>query len=219
MTSRLNLSDIFLLPNLMSLARVGLAPVIGYCLWRDNLAATLTACVLMLLAGLTDALDGWLARKRGQVTSLGIYLDPIADKVFAVILIGCLILWREMPLWLAAVIVGRDLFIVIGGILLRRQHPIDLPSNITGKYAFAYEVVLLGSYLLRFEFGIMMMTALTLIYIVLSFLGYIRVFAIVIRGGPVPIFKDRTIYKYMRLALVITVSTSYLIRLYLDLIR
>ena len=108
------------LPNLLSLSRVVLAPVIWYFLRLDTPGATATAAGLVILAGVTDGLDGYLARKMGGVTRLGIALDPIADKLFALLLVMGLILYRGFPIWLAAAVVARDAIILIGGLLLTR---------------------------------------------------------------------------------------------------
>jgi cardiolipin synthase len=77
------------LPNLLTLSRIGLIPVLLLLLYLNEPWARWTALVLFTLAGVTDWLDGYLARNRGQVSSIGRFLDPIADKllVSAVILL------------------------------------------------------------------------------------------------------------------------------------
>jgi cardiolipin synthase len=77
------------LPNLLTLSRIGLIPVLLLLLYLNEPWARWTALVLFTLAGITDWLDGYLARNRGQVSSIGRFLDPIADKllVSAVILL------------------------------------------------------------------------------------------------------------------------------------
>ncbi len=77
------------LPNLLTLSRIGLIPVLLLLLYLNEPWARWTALVLFTLAGVTDWLDGYLARNRGQVSSIGRFLDPIADKLLisAVILL------------------------------------------------------------------------------------------------------------------------------------
>jgi CDP-diacylglycerol--glycerol-3-phosphate 3-phosphatidyltransferase len=212
-------SELLRLPNLLSLSRIILAPVIGYFIIQDNHVSNLLAIGLLILAGITDGLDGYLARKRGEVSNLGIALDPIADKVLAAILVIFLILYREFPIWLAAVIVGRDLVIVAAGSILMRGRKIALPSNLTGKYAFTAIIVLLTSYLIRFEFGIVTATWLTLGLIVGSMISYSRVFMKVRNGEPPPVFNDKPIYRIIRIVLTTAYSIAVLLRLYLDVIR
>lgn len=207
------------LPNLLSLSRIPLAGAIGYFLWQGDGTSTLVATVLLVVAGITDGLDGYFARRSGQVTELGIALDPIADKIFAVILVICLIWFRDFPIWLAAAVVGRDLLILLGGLFLIDRKNVSLPSNLTGKYAFAWLAVLLASYVTRFEFGIRLLTPIVVILLVASTIGYARVFYFIRQGASPPVFKDRPWTRAIRLSLVVILSAMYLVRFYQDVIR
>jgi len=197
-------------PNLMSLFRVALAPVAVALLARPGRTAMLACAAVMVLAGITDALDGWMARRRGQVSDLGIALDPIADKLFAAALVIGLILYREFPIWLAAAILSRDLLILAVGMLLLRGRRVNLPSNLTGKYAFAAIAVLLASYVIRYPFGIHLSTWITIALLILSTVGYARVFLDVRAGRPVQPFDDRPLYRRLRIAAVMVVAAVYL---------
>ncbi len=189
----------FQIPNLVSLSRVALTPFVGYYLAQGDSRSTLICAGLLLLAGVTDGLDGYLARKLNQVSTLGIVLDPIADKIFAGILVILLILYRDFPIWLAAAIIGRDLLILVAGSILLRGRKVVIPSNITGKYAFGVMAFLLGSYVIRFQFGIEFTTWVTVALLILSTLTYARVFWHVRRGQAPPVFKDKTVYRLLRI--------------------
>lgn len=93
---------------------------------------------LMLVAVATDFLDGALARRSGQVTDLGKILDPLADKVCVDSMALALALWRDFPWWAAGVIVGRDLLILAGGLLLLRGTKAVPVSNLPGKAAVTF---------------------------------------------------------------------------------
>jgi CDP-diacylglycerol--glycerol-3-phosphate 3-phosphatidyltransferase len=211
---RLLSREILELPNLLSLTRVGLAPVIGYYLWRDDPTSTVIAALLIIAAGITDGLDGYLARRMNRVTSLGVALDPIADKLFAIILVGCLIIFRDFPIWLAAVIVGRDLLIVAGGMLLNEESRISLPSNLTGKWAFAALAVLLGAYIIRFDFSIAVMTPTVVVLLAASLFGYGRVFFKIRSGQPTPPFVDRAAFKVIRYSLLAATAVAHAVMFY-----
>ncbi|UCD16404.1 MAG: CDP-alcohol phosphatidyltransferase family protein, partial [Candidatus Zixiibacteriota bacterium] len=183
--------DIALLPNLLSVFRIALTPPVGYLLWRGDDSGTLLAVFLLAVAGLTDLLDGFLARRLDQVTALGKIMDPLADKIFTVVLIIELVYFRLFPVWLAAAIIVRDLVIVILGSLLLRGKKADLQSNLTGKYYFFSVVMLMGSFILRFEFGQMLFLPITAVLLVLSGLNYGWIFAGMLRGRGVPVFSDR----------------------------
>lgn len=196
--------ELWRLPNLLSLSRIAMTPVIGYFLWRNTPTATLICVLLLLAAAVTDGLDGYLARRQGLTSDLGRALDPIADKVMAGALILLLILFRGFPIWLAVVIVGRDVLIVLAGLLLLQGRKVVVGSNITGKYTFTAIAFLLGSYVIRFEFGIALLTPITVALVGLSTVLYARVFIRLRRGEPPPSEVDRPVYKVLRvLALVL----------------
>lgn len=102
--STLSARDLVLPPNLMSLARLPLAALFPVVATRPALALTVLCC-----AGLTDVLDGWLARRSGQVTRTGAIVDPIADKVFALAVVGTLLQSGSLPLWGIPALLAREL--------------------------------------------------------------------------------------------------------------
>ncbi len=101
------------IPNLISLCRIGLVyPVI-----HAILARTFdTAIALFIVAGLSDGIDGFLARRYGWQSRLGSHLDPIADKLLLVFSYLALASLHLIPVWLAALVVVRDVFILAGAV-------------------------------------------------------------------------------------------------------
>ncbi len=207
--------DIFQIPNLVSLSRVFLTPVVAYFLWKDDNQSNVICIVLLVIAAVSDFLDGFLARRMGRVGPLGIALDPIADKIFAGALVLMLIFTRDFPVWMAAAIIGRDIVILGAGAILLRGRDLVLPSNLTGKYAFSAIAVLMASYVVRFPFGITLFTWLTVIFLVASLIGYARVFCVIKSGGVVAPFRDTPVCRALRIAITLTVSVIYLYRFYL----
>lgn len=88
---------------------------------------------LCLFAGVTDVMDGYLARKLNQITELGKILDPLADKICVATIFLKLYLLGEIPLALAAVVIGRDLLILIAALAVSKRIKKVLPSNMLGK--------------------------------------------------------------------------------------
>jgi cardiolipin synthase len=211
----MDLSQITNLPNLVSLSRVAMIPFVGWFLSRDDMTSMLIAAGLVILAGVSDGVDGYLARRMGKVSRLGILLDPLADKLFAAGLIIMLIFYRDFPIWLAATIVGRDLLIIILSGLLMRGREIDLPSNLIGKYAFASVAMLIGSYVLRFEFGIELFIWFTIVLLVASSIGYARVMWDVYHGRTPWEFADRPLYRNLRIVGCLITHAFYWYYLYL----
>ena len=102
------------LPNLVSLARLCLVPV---SIALISSQAWVLAFAVFVCAGLSDALDGWLAKRFDLATELGAYLDPLADKALLVSIYVTLAVARELPPALAILVVSRD-FMIIGAVLV-----------------------------------------------------------------------------------------------------
>ncbi len=118
------------IPNLLSLVRIALIPVfLGYLLTGADVAALIT----LVVASLTDFLDGFLARRLHQVSRVGQILDPIGDRlcIFAVTL-G--LAWRDiLPWWLVIVVFAREAFLLVLGVLLARYELLPMPVSMLGK--------------------------------------------------------------------------------------
>lgn len=109
-----------LAPNGVTVARLVAVPVLVLLMAADRLAL---AFGLFLLATLSDALDGWLARRLRAVTPLGALLDPLADKLLLGTSYVALAAIGALPVWLAVLVVTRDALILTGGFWLRRARP------------------------------------------------------------------------------------------------
>ena len=105
------------IPNIISILRIVLVVPIGYFLWQQNY---LVALFLFLIGGLSDGLDGFLARRYRWETELGVILDPMGDKLMmltAYLLLG----WHHLlAWWLVSLVIFRDLIIVLGTLLYRK---------------------------------------------------------------------------------------------------
>lgn len=114
------------IPNLLTLTRILLTPgfVMAFVDRRFDLA-----WVLFAVAGLTDALDGLLARILRQRTTFGAMLDPLADKVLLVTSFLCLAFQGWLPAWLAVLVVSRDV-IIVGGLTLLQYSGVDVRGSI-----------------------------------------------------------------------------------------
>lgn len=173
---------IFTIPNLISAFRIVVVPFIGWLLFIDSVAAKLIAALLLFLALLSDFLDGWLARLLNQVSDLGKIIDPLADKLFVILLAIELILLRDFPIWLAIVIVGKDVVIVGAGAFIVGRKRVVMQSNLIGKYAFGFQAGLVVCYFFAFPFGEWIFTIGTLVLIVASLVSYSKVLLFVVRS-------------------------------------
>lgn len=108
--------DIYTIPNALTMTRLIAAPAIGYLVLHDQHA---WAAGLFAYAGITDLLDGWIARRWNRKTVVGTVIDPMADKALMTILTVCLAVKGALPVWLATIILGRDVGLAIAAIYYR----------------------------------------------------------------------------------------------------
>jgi cardiolipin synthase len=138
------------LPNLLTLSRIFAVPLLVALLWAPNVAATLAAFVVFSVAGATDYLDGYLARARGTVSKLGIFLDPVADKIMVAATIVMLVhlgAIHGLAVIPALVILLRE--ITVSGLrefLAGLQ--VSLPVSALAKWKTAVQMIALGALIL-----------------------------------------------------------------------
>jgi cardiolipin synthase len=128
------------IPNLITLARILLVPVVVWAIASD---AMQIAFLLFLAAGLSDAIDGFLAKRFGMATELGAYLDPLADKAMIVSIYIALGIAGAIPLWLVILVVSRDIMIVAAIMLSWLvDRPVELKPHVVSKANTVAQIVL-----------------------------------------------------------------------------
>jgi cardiolipin synthase len=154
------------LPNLITLARIALVPVLILLLKEQHYAAGLTVFVI---AGASDAIDGFLAKRLNVQSRMGAILDPVADKLLLVSTYVMLTLLGHIPFWLVLVVVFRDLLIV-GGYMLYTSHagPVKMRPSILSKLNTLMQIALVTVILAQQAAGLAWLLADVLIYAVLA---------------------------------------------------
>jgi cardiolipin synthase (CMP-forming) len=139
------------LPNIITVARIFSVPVMIWLIVTDNLGY---GFVLFVVAGLSDALDGFLARKFRWQTELGAYLDPIADKTMLTSVYASLTFHGYMPIWLGILVVSRDLLIV-GAVVLAwlLERAMEIRPLLIGKLNTGLQILLAAAILADVGFG------------------------------------------------------------------
>ena len=133
------------IPNLITLGRVILVPVVFWLLLTGKLQAAFLAFVV---AGISDAVDGFLAKRFCWETELGAYLDPIADKLLIVCIFIALGVTHRLPSWLVILVVSRDVLIVIAVVLSwLLDHPTPMKPLAVSKMNTVVQIVLAGTVL------------------------------------------------------------------------
>jgi CDP-diacylglycerol--glycerol-3-phosphate 3-phosphatidyltransferase len=141
---------IWTLPNLLGLFRLAVTPVLVVLVLWPFPGAGLLALVLFVPAALSDLFDGWLARSRGQVTTLGAFLDLTADKVLVSALLVALIVPGLAEAWLVALIIVRE-FIVGGVRQVAATERLLVGSQLAGKAKTVVTLVAIGFLLAAFD--------------------------------------------------------------------
>jgi CDP-diacylglycerol--glycerol-3-phosphate 3-phosphatidyltransferase len=136
------------LPNILSLSRVFLVPVIMvFMALRTQFGSfygvsvgDILAGSVFIIASLTDAADGYIARKKGIVTNLGKFIDPLADKIMVVAALVALVELHRVPAWMVVVIVSRE-FVVTGLRMVAASEGVVIAASKGGKLKTVSQIV------------------------------------------------------------------------------
>lgn len=166
------------IPNLLSISRLFLLPAILLLLQQRQ---TIAALALMTVSWITDGLDGYLARRLNQVTTVGKILDHLVDKIWVGTVLVMLTSTRGLPFFIPSLVIGRDLLIVIGSLLIldRRRHIVS--SNVIGKATGCTFALLMVLYLIDNNWSWLRQPKLVMLWVVsamvaLSLLNYLVVY-------------------------------------------
>jgi cardiolipin synthase len=127
------------IPNLLTLLRILLVPVVVWAIAQGQMSIALAAFVI---AGVTDAVDGYIAKHFDQQTELGAYLDPLADKTLIVSIYVSLAIFGFIPPWVAILVVSRDIMIV-GAVVLSTlmERPLTIQPLLVSKANTVAQIV------------------------------------------------------------------------------
>jgi len=135
------------LPNTLTVIRIILIPVFVMSIIYERLGIAL---LVFVLAAVTDALDGLLARIRKEKTALGAFLDPLADKFLIITSFVVFSYYGWVPGWLTIIVISRDIVVLVGWVLIYLMtHATEVKPSYLGKSAIAVELIFLPYVLLN----------------------------------------------------------------------
>ena len=143
------------LPNLLSFLRIALVPFLVYCLADTDPVSSLMAAGIFFIACLTDYFDGYLARKHGQTTILGTFLDQLADKLLVMAGLVMLVASDRVPrppAWMVVVILGRELA-VTGLRSVAAGQGLVVSADQLGKYKTLFQMFALHGLIIHYQYG------------------------------------------------------------------
>ncbi|WP_436641388.1 CDP-alcohol phosphatidyltransferase family protein [Microbaculum sp. FT89] len=142
------------LPNFITICRLLLVPAVVYLIVTGQ---PLVAFWLFVVAGISDAVDGFIAKRFKAETELGAYLDPLADKALLVSIYVSLGIFGEMPIWLVFLVVSRDVFIIVAVMLSwMLSRPVAMAPLMISKANTAGQILLAAVVLADLGFGLHM---------------------------------------------------------------
>ena len=136
------------LPNSITLTRIAAIPLLIWILCTPRFANERTgereilASAVFILASITDGIDGYLARKRGQITTMGMLLDPLADKLLVAAAFITLVQFNPalVPAWMAVVVIGRE-FLVSGLRSIAASEGFTIQASELGKFKMLVQII------------------------------------------------------------------------------
>ncbi|MHB1660959.1 MAG: CDP-diacylglycerol--glycerol-3-phosphate 3-phosphatidyltransferase [bacterium] len=172
--------QIYNIPNILTFSRILIIPVIFFLLFFKEEVYGIYASIFFLLAILTDFIDGYIARKKKLVTNLGIFLDPIADKLLVVTILIMLIPMERIPAWVVAIIIFREIFIT-GLRAIASEKGIVISAGKEGKWKTAFQMFGIFCLLIYYKH----------FYINFGYIGLLLIFVSII-------FSLISSYKYLK---------------------
>lgn len=160
------------LPNALSVVRMAFLPPVLVLLERSDPESDQWAVLLLFVAGITDLLDGWLARRRGAVSPSGKVVDPLADKVLIGGLVIYLTMQRDFPLWLVLAVLARDVALMGGAWLFFRRDRLVFAADWTGKLTTFFLSVLILVHILAWRPAYLPLTLLACGALAASYISY-----------------------------------------------
>ena len=142
------------LPNLVTMGRVVVIPLVLYLMDNYNPLRTFIASLLYLVAAAGDFLDGYLARSRGQVSMLGKFLDPLADKLIVTAVLVYMVALSRVPAWVVVVLIARDLAIQ-GLRSIASAQGLVIAASEGGKIKTALQLVAIMMLLIYFRYPVL----------------------------------------------------------------
>ncbi|AJE03064.1 CDP-diacylglycerol--glycerol-3-phosphate 3-phosphatidyltransferase [Geobacter pickeringii] len=144
-------SAIWNIPNILTLLRIALIPVMAVLLFSPSKDAGFWAAAVFAVASVTDWLDGYLARRMEIVTIFGKFLDPIADKLMVMAALIMILPFGHVPAWMVLVILGRE--IIITGLRgIASSEGIVIAASDLGKFKTIFQIVAILGLLLHYDY-------------------------------------------------------------------
>jgi len=166
------------IPNILTIIRFLLIPGFVYYFFSPTEYGIKVAIIIFVAAGLTDVLDGFIARRFNLITKLGIVLDPLADKLMLLTVLVSITLKNQIPIWIIIVVAAKETLMILGAITLFSDHDIVVPANKLGKLSTItfYVAILAVTFKMPYsELLLDLFVAVTIAALVVYFINYLNI--------------------------------------------
>lgn len=157
------------IPNTLTVIRFLLIPFIFYFAWQDNY---IVAVILLVISGITDVLDGFIARKFNFITNFGTLFDPLTDKLTQIATLLVLVIKNIIPIWILIILILKEVLMITGATFLFKKETVAIPSKWFGKVSTVLFYVAIFFSMIKNQFGYTYSFDLYLYYIALAFAIY-----------------------------------------------
>ncbi len=178
------------LPNIITALRFALIPLFVRVFFSSLEESLLYSILIFLLAGITDILDGYIARKYNLITKLGQAMDPLADKLMQLTVLVCFTIKQFIPLGVIIIYGIKELLMIFGGILLyTRKNKMVLPANSYGKIATVIFYIAILAIAFNSKYGKLLMIVAILVTLY-AFVRYVVAGIKYAKKSPTPNISD-----------------------------
>ncbi|HNX23393.1 MAG TPA: CDP-alcohol phosphatidyltransferase family protein [Spirochaetota bacterium] len=184
---------VFTVSNFLTFSRIIVVPIVTYYMYMENVTGNsmyrIHQFIFFLIIVMSDFFDGFLARAFDQVSQLGQFLDPVADKICLLCIGGSLVYYKDFPLWMLIIGLCRELFFVVSALFLFYRRDVEVKPNMLGKTSVACMAFSAIIYLLSFDYMIFPHAGVKELSILLILVFYISGSILYVKTYSVHYFK------------------------------
>lgn len=160
------------LPNIITSLRFGLIPIFIGLFFSSLEKSLLYSILIFVLAGITDMLDGYIARKYDAITKWGQAMDPLADKLMQLTVLVCFTIKHLIPIWVISIYGIKEVLMIVGGIFLyTKKDRVVVPANSYGKAATVIFYIAILAVAFNFVYGKFLIT-ISVLFTLYAFVRY-----------------------------------------------
>ncbi|HPS57009.1 MAG TPA: CDP-alcohol phosphatidyltransferase family protein [Spirochaetota bacterium] len=186
---------VYTVSNFLTLLRVIAVPVIFYYMHLESITGNQKYMYYQVfyfgIVIVSDFFDGFLARKFNQISKLGQFLDPVADKICLIVIGSSLVYYKGFPLWVLIIVLFREVVVVLGAVFLFARRDVEVQPGLMGKTGVACMALSALFYLVSFDYQLFNIISVKIISVSLILLFYIPGSVLYVKNYSEYCFKDK----------------------------